>query len=270
MKVTIFTSNSLRHLSLINKISSISKECNAIVEVKTLFPGLNKDFFKKSKKMRKYFIKVDKAEKKYFKKNSHIKNHVNLKMIKQGDLNNLNKEDLKFALNSDVYIIFGASYIKNKWLINFLIKNKAINIHMGLSPFYRGSSCNFWALCDKNPEYVGATIHYLSKGLDSGKIISHCLPNHKEKNFFKYTMSAVKTSQSCLKNLIKSKKLFKLEPKKQDRNLQMSYTRNNEFDAKSLNKFLKIKKIDIQNSFKKNDHLKKLLVNPYYFNKKEE
>ena len=80
MKVTIFTSNSLRHLSLINKISSISKECNAIVEVKTLFPGLNKDFFKKSKKMRKYFIKVDKAEKKYFKKNSHIKNHVNLKI----------------------------------------------------------------------------------------------------------------------------------------------------------------------------------------------
>ena len=183
MKITIFTSNSLRHLSLINKISSISKECYAIVEVKTLFPGLHKDFFKKSKKMRKYFIEVDRAEKKYFKKNSYIKNHVNLKMVKQGDLNSLNKEDLKFALNSDVYIIFGSSYIKNKWLINFLIKNKAINIHMGLSPFYRGSSCNFWALCDKNPEYVGATIHYLSKGLDSGKIISHCLPNHKEKTF---------------------------------------------------------------------------------------
>ena len=50
MKTTIFTSNSLRHLSLINKISSISKECNAIVEVKTLFPGFNKDFLKNQKK----------------------------------------------------------------------------------------------------------------------------------------------------------------------------------------------------------------------------
>ena len=268
MKVTIFTSNSLRHLSLINKISSISKECNAIVEVKTLFPGFNKDFFKKSKKMRKYFIKVDKAEKKYFRENNYVKNHINLKMIKHGDLNSLNKDDLKFALNSDVYIIFGASYIKNKWLINFLIKKKAINIHMGLSPFYRGSSCNFWALYDKNPEYVGATIHYLSKGLDSGNIISHCLPNHKEKNFFEYTMSAVLSSQNCLKHLIKSKKLFKIKPKKQDKGLQMSYTRNKEFNDKSINKFWKIKKIDIQNSFKKNDHLKKLLFNPYYFNKK--
>ena len=45
-------------------------------------------------------------------------------MIKQGDLNNISKKDLKFALNSDVYIIFGASYITNNWLINFLIKKK--------------------------------------------------------------------------------------------------------------------------------------------------
>ena len=76
--------------------------------------------------MRKYFIKVDKAEKKYFRENNYVKNHINLKMIKHGDLNSLNKDDLKFALNSDVYIIFGASYIKNKWLINFLIKKKQL------------------------------------------------------------------------------------------------------------------------------------------------
>ena len=83
-------------------------------------------------------------------------------------------------------------------------------------------------------------------------------------------MSAVLSSQNCLKYLIKSKKLFKIKPEKQDRSLQMSYTRNKEFNDKSINKFWKIKKIDIQNSFKKNDHLKKLLFNPYYFNKKED
>ena len=95
--------------------------------------------------MRKYFIKVDKAEKKYFKKNNYIKNHINLKMIKHGDLNSLNKDDLKFALNSDVYIIFWSKLYKKQMVNKFLIKKKAINIHMGLSPFYRGSSCNFWA-----------------------------------------------------------------------------------------------------------------------------
>ena len=72
MKTTIFTSNSLRHLSLINKIAKISNECNAIVEVKTLFPGQNKDFFIKSKIMGKYFIEFDKAEKKYFRKDNFV------------------------------------------------------------------------------------------------------------------------------------------------------------------------------------------------------
>ena len=60
-------------------------------------------------------------------------------------------------------------------MIDFLIKD-AINIHMGISPYYRGSSCNFWAIYDGNPSYVGATIHLLSKGLDSGDILFHCLP----------------------------------------------------------------------------------------------
>lgn len=267
MKTTIFTSNSLRHLSLINKISKISKECNAIVEVKTLFPGLNKDFFIKSKLMRKYFLKVDKAEKNYFEKDNYVKNFVRLKMIKQGDLNSLSKKDLKFALNSDVYIVFGSSYITSNWLINFLIKKKAINIHMGLSPFYRGSSCNFWAIYDNNPEYAGATIHYLSKGLDSGKIISHCLPNYKEKNFFRYTMSSVKSAHNCLRNLIYSKKLFKLKAKKQDKNFQIRYSKKKEFNDKILKIFFKK-----SNVYKKkkivNQYLNKQLVNPFYYNKR--
>ena len=70
--------------------------------------------------------------------------------IKFGDLNKLKKSHLNQALDSDFYIVFGSSFIKG-WLIEFLIEKKAINIHMGVSPYYRGSSCNFWALYDNNP-----------------------------------------------------------------------------------------------------------------------
>ena len=73
---------------------------------------------------------------------------------------------------SDLYIVFGSSYIKGR-LINFLIKNKAINIHMGISPYYRGSDCNFWSLYDNNFHLVGGTVHLISKGLDSGPILFH-------------------------------------------------------------------------------------------------
>ncbi len=125
MKITIFTSNSLRHFNLINKIFEISTQCNAIVETKTIFPGYVKDFFKQSVNIEKYFQKVRNAEIRYFEKNSYLKKNVNVKILKHGDLNHLKKKDLKFALNSDIYIVFGSSFIKTNWLINFLIKKKS-------------------------------------------------------------------------------------------------------------------------------------------------
>ena len=79
-----------------------------------------------------------------------------------GDLNKIDIDILGPALNSESFIVFGSSYIKGE-LIDMLVKKKCFNIHMGVSPFYRGSSCNFWALHDENFQYVGATVHLLSK-----------------------------------------------------------------------------------------------------------
>ena len=55
--------------------------------------------------------------------------------------------------------------------MDFLVKKKTINIHMGVSPYYRGTDCNYWTLVDDNPHLVGATIHMISKGLDSDQIL---------------------------------------------------------------------------------------------------
>ena len=82
---------------------------------KTLFPGKVDDFFKKSKLHHKYFNEVEKSEKFFFKNNNFIEKNVKTTVIKQGDLNLLKKNDLKAALKSDLYIVFGSSYIKG-WL----------------------------------------------------------------------------------------------------------------------------------------------------------
>ena len=59
---------------------------------------------------------------------------------------------------------------------------------MGVSPYYRGNDCNFWALYDDNPHLVGATIHMLTKGLDSGPMLYHAMSNIKS-NPFEYPWS---------------------------------------------------------------------------------
>ena len=227
MKITVFTSNQPRHISLINSLASIANKVYAIQECNTVFPGEIKDFFDNSDVMNTYFKHVRDAEKEVFGEISFLDNVSHL-AIKSGDLNKVNRDILAPALDSDVYVVFGASYIKG-WLIDYLVEKKAINIHMGVSPYYRGSSCNFWAAYDNHPELVGATIHLLSKGLDSGDMLYHALPIAQEVDPFVLGMKAVKVAHDSLIERIKNGEIFTYPSIIQDKSKEYRYTKNIDF-----------------------------------------
>jgi folate-dependent phosphoribosylglycinamide formyltransferase PurN len=263
MKITVFTSNQPRHLALINRLASISDTTYAVIECNTVFPGLIEDFFRKSEPMRQYFSNVMAAEKKLFGNLSFMSPNVRSLSIKSGDLNFIKKEQMHEALNSDVYVVFGASYIKG-WLIDYLVQQGAINIHMGLSPYYRGSSCNFWALYDNNPKYVGATIHMLSVGLDSGPMLYHALPKLDNDNPFEFTMRAVLAAQQSLVERIGDHQIKKFQQHPQDKKNEIRYTKNSDFTDEVVAKFLSR---NLNNSMIK-EQLKKptepTLFDPFY------
>ena len=153
----------------------------------------------------------------------------------------------------------GASYIKG-WLVDFLVENRAINIHMGLSPYYRGSSCNFWAMYDNNPGYVGATIHLLSKGLDSGNMLFHCVPKPiRGDTPYDFTMRAVLVAQTGLLEKVRKNEIFSMESVTQDKSQQIRYTKNNEFtDAVAQDFMSRAIKMEDTNFVYPN------LLNPYF------
>ena len=95
---------------------------------------------------------------------------------------------------------------------------------MGISPYYRGTDCNFWALYDNNPHLVGSTIHMLTKGLDNGPILYHALSNHR-KDPFDYTMSTVKSAFHSLAERIKDESIFKIKPVIQKIDKQIRYSK---------------------------------------------
>ena len=260
MKITLLTSNKNRHNYLINLFSKISDELFVVQECGTIFPGIVPNHYPSSLTMKKYFTNVNESQNKLF-GNSYInKYNKNIKLlpILFGDLNQCSLNLLSNFLNSDIYIVFGSSYIKGE-LVDFLLENKAINIHIGVSPYYRGTDCNFWALYDNNPHLVGATIHLLSKGLDNGSIIYHAMSNLKS-NYFDYTMSAVKSAFHSIADKIKDNSIFRIEPIIQDESKEIRYSKKNEFNDKIVKKFFN-KKIDLES--KKFDV--SLLKNPYFF-----
>jgi len=257
MTITIFTSNQARHLSLIKDLARICETVYTVIEVNTIFPGRISDFFKKSEIMQNYFSHVIQAEQRVFGDISILPKNVRSLIIKSGDLNNLTLDTLSPTLNSDEYVVFGASFIKAP-LIDFLVSRNAYNIHMGISPYYRGNSCTFWAAKDKNFEMVGATIHLLSKGLDSGPILFHTLPGPTE-NPFELGMIAVKSAHIGLTRSLENGALKNFPVVIQDKSLELKYTRNSDFDDNVALEYLN----DLPTSFEIHEAYSNLELHKY-------
>ena len=261
MKITLFTSNKNRHNYLINLLSEVSDELYVIQECGTIFPGIVPDHYQTSSNMKKYFENVNNAQSQLF-GNSYVNNKKkNIKILPMlsGDLNQCSMNLLSGFLKSDVYVVFGSSYIKGE-LVDFLVKQKAINIHAGVSPYYRGTDCNFWALFDDNPHLAGTTIHLLSKGLDSGPMLYHAMSNLKT-NPFNYTMSTIKSAFHSIAERIQDGSIFTIKPLVQDKVKEVRYTKKSDFSEEIVKEYFE-KKIDLNS--KKFDNF--LLKEPFFLN----
>ena len=50
-------------------------------------------------------------------------------------------------------------------------------MHLGLSPFYKGSATLFWPFYFLEPQFAGVTFHKISKKVDAGDILHQCTPS---------------------------------------------------------------------------------------------
>lgn len=157
---------------------------------------------------------------------------------------NINSDLVKERLKEekpDLLLDHGTSLIKNH-----IIKAAplTINLHWGLSPYYRGTHCTQWALLKKDPANIGVTIHKLAKEIDGGDILAQ----ERAKITPEDTVDSINMQLTCLgtdliiKAINKLKSGKKLEFKKQDYS-QGRLTLNKHWNKK-LEKQLKTLKIE--------------------------
>jgi len=89
--------------------------------------------------------------------------------IDRGEINDDKYIEDICKLNPDLIIAYGCCIIKPK-LIK-LFKDRIINVHLGLSPYYYGSGTNFHPFVNGELSAVGCTFMYMDEGIDTGKII---------------------------------------------------------------------------------------------------
>lgn len=80
-------------------------------------------------------------------------------------------------VNPDIVLIFGCGMIR-KGLAEVL-PERAINLHLGLSPRYRGAATLFWPFFFLEPQWAGCTFHKIVYEPDAGDILHQCTPTLK-------------------------------------------------------------------------------------------
>jgi folate-dependent phosphoribosylglycinamide formyltransferase PurN len=124
-------------------------------------------------------------------------------------------------IKPEIVYIFGTGILKKR-LIDSIICPK-INMHFGLSPYYRGQGI-VTALAIEGPQSVGVTIHYLDTNVDSGDIIFQDVPQiNKYDNFYSIALKLTKIGSEAFYKVYIDLRGNNLKSFKQDLSLGKLY-----------------------------------------------
>lgn len=168
MKIGILTSHNPRHIYLANELSKIADSSMIISSAMGLNPATS--FYKKNSSdlMLNYFNDRFKSELDFFPDRYFNGHKQYLIVVGSNEINNIYVYEQLKEYNPDIIVVFGTNILKGEILT---INQKIINLHLGMSPYFNGSSTNFWPMYNYKYEYVGITIHYIDAGVDTGNII---------------------------------------------------------------------------------------------------
>jgi folate-dependent phosphoribosylglycinamide formyltransferase PurN len=71
----------------------------------------------------------------------------------------------------DVIIQAGAGILRRQ--IFSIPRLGTLNLHHGIAPLIRGVQSIYWGLYEKRDNWLGATVHFIDEGIDTGGVLAH-------------------------------------------------------------------------------------------------
>lgn len=104
-------------------------------------------------------------------------------------------------IQPDIIIVNGTRIISKKILQS--TNAVFINMHVGITPQYRGSHGGYWALRNKDHANFGTTIHLINTGVDTGAVIKQVfIKPGKQDNFTTYPILQVAVGIATLQEIL--------------------------------------------------------------------
>jgi methionyl-tRNA formyltransferase len=180
LKILAIVGTQLRHKYFLAKLLKSVRVEGVIFYKRTLVqpPKINIQYNLEDIELeKKHLENLKKKEIEYFEeevKTISLKNIEYLTLAGLEELNSQNTIEWIKKLNFDVMIDYGSGILSDEMLD--ILPEYKINLHGGLSPYYKGSATLFWPFYFQQPELAGATFHMLSKNIDGGDILQHIRP----------------------------------------------------------------------------------------------
>lgn len=172
MRAIVLTSTLRRHQFVANTLADGLEVARVWQEAKSFEPLRYAGSVEDEAVIARHFAARDASEEAYFADHGAMRSPAT--RVGPNGCNELAEIEAMVRLRPDVVLVFGTGLLKAPLLAAF--DGRIINIHLGLSPYYRGAGTNFWPLVNGEPEYCGATVHVLDAGVDTGPILTHVRP----------------------------------------------------------------------------------------------
>jgi len=177
-RIAVISGDHRRHLYYVNEIAKVHNVVGGVFQTRENMkpePPKELDFIDHANWMI-HFATRDEKERIYF--GEQKLPDIELLKVTADDLSSENTANFIKSLRPDTVLIFGTGMLREP-LVSALPK-ETINLHLGLSPRYRGAATLFWPFYFLEPNWAGTTFHYIEHSPDAGDIVHQVVPKLKK------------------------------------------------------------------------------------------
>lgn len=233
MKILAITSNRERHRFLCRQIAQEHELVGIISEDKGLYYS---EQVSNSKLIQQHFQALKSSEIDTFGEGPFPS--VPLLEMSKSRINDEVTLNWARSCQPDAVILFGTGILHTSWLTAF--RNRIINIHLGYSPYYRGSATLFWPFYNEDLEHLGVTVHLAAEKVDAGKILKIIRPQTLHGDYYDITNGLIKDALCAVSSITRLYCSGQLVPVSQDLSVGKVY-RKSDFSEESLKTVLQVR-----------------------------
>jgi folate-dependent phosphoribosylglycinamide formyltransferase PurN len=207
MKVLVICGDHPRHRFLLEPIKKYFKKITCIIMKRE---SSRKGFLSVTNNKKERHLLLSHFKLRYDKEIKFFGNKTAEDIFYKSNLIKINNKELntkkvhKILENKfNICFVMGAGLF-NKKTIKKLPRN-TINIHLGLSPWYKGSATLFWPSYNLEPWKTGVTFHKIDESIDSGPILHQSVPKLKKNiGVIDLSILAIKEAQKDFDRILKA------------------------------------------------------------------